>query len=237
MDPSLDANGSATPIRRSALVGQVISTLHRAISSGRWPVGTRLPTESELAGEYGVSRVTLRQAVQALVHVGLLQTIQGSGTFVRATTEVDAVLSRYLAGEELLSVLEVREAIETVAAALAAERRSPDDLAAMTTAIAEEEAAGLRGDADAAAAASTCFHAAVVGASGNPILVHLYAAIRDGAARSIAVSTSPQTPAQFLGEHRALAAAIRDREPERARRIAQQHLRPAIDEARRQQDS
>lgn len=224
MAPSPDS----PPVRRSALVSQVIGVLQSAISSGRWPTGTRLPTESELAQEYGVSRVTLRQAVQALVHVGLLETIQGSGTFVRATTEVDAVLSRYLAGENLLSVLEVREAIETVAAALAAGRRCPDDMAAIDAAVAEQAAADAAGDEPAVATASARFHTAIVKASGNPILIHFYAAVQAGAARTFADAPSPQTPTEFLGEHRAIADAIRDQDTDRARLLSQQHLQPVI---------
>jgi DNA-binding FadR family transcriptional regulator len=218
----------STPVRRSALVSQVIGVLQSAISSGRWPTGSRLPTESELAEEYGVSRVTLRQAVQALVHVGLLETIQGSGTFVRATTEVDAVLSRFLAGENLLSVLEVREAIETVAAALAARRRSSDDLAAIDTAVAEQATAASAGDDTAVAAASARFHTAIVKAAGNPILVHFYAAVQTGAARTFADAPSPQTPSEFLDEHRAIAEAIRDQDSDLARLLSQRHLQPVI---------
>lgn len=217
------------PIRRSALVGQVIARLQQSVESGRWPLHSRLPTESELAAEYGVSRVTLRQAVQALVHVGLLETIQGNGTFVRATTEVDAVLTRYLAGENLLSMLEVREAIEVVATALAAERRTEADLAAIDQAVADQAAAP---DAAAVAAASARFHTAVVNASGNPILEHFYAAVHAGATRTMTVACGPQTPAEFLAEHRAIAAAIRTGDAESARTHAHRHLQPVIAQVR-----
>lgn len=218
----------AAPIRRSALVGQVIARLKESVESGRWPVHSRLPTEAELAAEYGVSRVTLRQAVQALVHVGLLETIQGNGTFVRATTEVDAVLTRYLAGENLLSMLEVREAIEVVATALAAERRTPADLIAIDQAVTDQEAAEAAGDRPGVTAASARFHAALVNASGNPILQHFYAAIQAGAARSITLACGPQTPEEFLAEHRAIAAAVRAGDADGARQHAQRHLQPVI---------
>lgn len=219
-------------IRRSALVGQVIATLRQAIESGRWPVDTRLPTEAELADEYGVSRATLRQAVQALVHVGLLQTIQGNGTFVRATSEVDAVLARYLAGENVLAVLEVREAIEVVAAGLAAERRSDTDLAIIVDAFADQTSAQKAGDSDADKAASARFHTAIVNACGNPILQHFYAAMQVGATRAIAVAGGPQTPTEFLGEHRGIIDAIRDGDPDLARQRMQQHIKPTIEQHR-----
>ena len=206
----------------------MIAALQDAISTGRWPTGSRLPTESDLADEIGVSRVTLRQAVQALVHVGLLETIQGNGTFVRATTELDAVLSRYLAGEDLLSVLEVREAIETVAAALAAGRRSPADVDALDEAVDAQQEAEHADDQAGVAQASARFHTTVVQDSGNPILIHFYAAVQAGAARTFADARSPQTPAEFLDEHRGIAAAIRDQDVERARSLSQRHLQPVI---------
>ncbi len=224
----------AAPIRRSALVGQVIARLQESVESGRWPVHSRLPTETELAAEYGVSRVTLRQAVQALVHVGLLETIQGNGTFVRATAEVDAVLSRYLAGENLLSILEVREAIEVVATALAAERRTPADLAAIDQAVADQEAAEAAGDRSQVTAASARFHTVLVNASGNPILQHFYGAVQAGATRSFTQACGPQTPEEFLAEHRAIAAAVRAGDADGARRHARRHLKPVIAAVRAQ---
>lgn len=228
-------NSTATgggAIRRSALVGQVITTLRTAIETGRWPVDTRLPTEAELADEYGVSRATLRQAVQALVHVGLLQTIQGNGTFVRATSEVDAVLSRYLAGENILAVLEVREAIEVVAAGLAAERRSEVDLENIETAFADQTSAQKAGDSEGDKAASARFHTAIVNACGNPILQHFYAAVQVGATRAIAVAGGPQTPEEFLGEHQGIIEAIRDRESDLAQHRMRQHITPTIEQHR-----
>jgi DNA-binding FadR family transcriptional regulator len=231
VNASTNADDAHAPVvRRSALVGHVIEALQHGITSGRWPVGARLPTETDLAAELGVSRMTFRQGVQALVHAGLLQTIQGNGTFVRATTEVEAVLGRYLAGEDLISILEVREAIEVVTAGLAAERRTDSDLADMEAALAEETAADAAGDLTAVAAASSRFHTAVVNASGNPIFVHFYAAMQAGATKAIATGAGPQTRDEFRAEHRVVIDAIRDGASRRAREAMQAHLQPVIDE-------
>src|SRR4051794_34097626 len=71
--------------RRSGLIDQVIEQLRGQIESGRWAVGNRIPTEAELAASTGTSRNTVREAVQSLVHAGLLERRQGSGTYVLAS--------------------------------------------------------------------------------------------------------------------------------------------------------
>ena len=73
--------------RRTGLVDQVISQLRAQIDSGEWGVGDRIPTESELSDQLEVGRNTVREAVRALAHAGLLEIRQGAGTFVRASSE------------------------------------------------------------------------------------------------------------------------------------------------------
>ena len=84
--------------RRSALSDQVIAALRNQITSGEWPVGSRIPTEPELVEQLGVARNTVREAVRALAHNGLLDIRQGSGTYVVATSELAGVMHRRFAG-------------------------------------------------------------------------------------------------------------------------------------------
>ena len=72
-----------TSPRREPLADQVIAQLRTQITSGEWPVGSRIPTEVELVEQLGVARNTVREAVRALAHNGLLDIRQGSGTYVR----------------------------------------------------------------------------------------------------------------------------------------------------------
>lgn len=83
--------------RRSALSEQVIAALRNQITSGEWPVGSRIPTEPELVEQLGVARNTVREAVRALAHNGLLDIRQGSGTYVVATSELAGVMHRRFA--------------------------------------------------------------------------------------------------------------------------------------------
>lgn len=217
-----------TPVRRSALVGQIIGALQERIRSGVWSIGARLPVETDLAAEFGVSKITLRQAVQALVHVGMLETIQGNGTFVRAATELDAVLGRYLRGEDLRTTLEVRIAIETEAAGLAATRRTDVELRRLDDIVDDSRSALAADDLAALESSSALFHSTVVEAARNPVLAYFYGAIRDGAERSFREDAAPGRFAVFVAQHAALAEALRLRDGERARELARAHLEPVI---------
>src|SRR3954454_17828805 len=83
--------------RRAGLIEQVIDQLREQIGGGTWPIGAGTPTESELAALTGTSRNTVREAVQSLVHAGLLERRQGSGTYVLAASELAGAVSRRVA--------------------------------------------------------------------------------------------------------------------------------------------
>src|ERR1700691_3104794 len=135
-------------IPRSTLVGTVIPRLEELITSGEWPVGFRVPPEPELVRVLGVSRNTVREAVRALVHAGLLDPRPGDGTYVRADTGLDAALERAARRWGALDALEVRNMLERDAARLAAERRNEADLAAIEAALDVRAEASRRAAAD-----------------------------------------------------------------------------------------
>src|SRR5690606_1420434 len=129
---------------------QVIEQLRDAVRQGEWAVGERIPTESELASTLGVGRNTVREAVRALAHSGLLEVRQGDGTYVRATNEVSGALRR-LCGARLREALHVRRALEVEAARLAATERTQDDLLTLPRALADRDERRSRGDLEAVA--------------------------------------------------------------------------------------
>ncbi|OAR25137.1 GntR family transcriptional regulator [Streptomyces sp. ERV7] len=161
--------------RRSALADQVIAQLRNQITSGEWPVGSRIPTEPELVEQLGVARNTVREAVRALAHNGLLDIRQGSGTYVVATSELAGVMHRRFADADPRHVAELRSTLESSAARLAAERRTPRDLAQLDALLARREEAWESGDAEAFVAADATLHLAIVAASHNDVLTELYA--------------------------------------------------------------
>ncbi|MFE9406270.1 FadR/GntR family transcriptional regulator [Streptomyces sp. NPDC006530] len=161
--------------RRSALADQVIAQLRNQITSGEWPVGARIPTEPELVEQLGVARNTVREAVRALAHNGLLDIRQGSGTYVVATSELAGVMQRRFADADPRHVAELRSTLESSAARLAAQRRTERELKQLDTLLDRRERAWASADREAFIAADATLHLAVVAASHNDVLTELYA--------------------------------------------------------------
>ncbi|MEZ0577972.1 FadR/GntR family transcriptional regulator [Nocardioides sp. MH1] len=201
------------PAAPASLVDQAIDGMRDLLASGEWTVGTRIPPEPELAAALGVSRNTVREAVKALAHVGVLEVRRGDGTYVAATTEVQALMRRQCERVDIAHLLEVRHAIEVQAAALAARRRTDADLAVLDATIARRRAAVDSGDAAAFVDADVEFHVAVVAAAHNPLLAELY----DGLVETLRASIDGPGDADDLArEHDAVLAAIRAGDAARA---------------------
>lgn len=121
-------------IVKVSLSDQVSEHLRQMISDNEFPVGSKLPSESELANMFGVSRLTVRMALQKLSAQGLTVTRPGDGTFVKKfniAAYMDEVSSIVMKPEMLDDVLEFRLCIEGEAAKLAMDRITPEDLRRM----------------------------------------------------------------------------------------------------------
>ncbi|ANI37999.1 FadR/GntR family transcriptional regulator [Mycolicibacterium vaccae] len=202
--------------RRSSLVDQVIEQLRHAVASGEWPVGERIPNETVLVESLGAGRNTVREAVRALAHAGILDVRQGDGTYVRATSEVSGALRR-LAGAELREVLEVRRALEVEAARLAAAHRTAEDVAAMRALLARRAELASADDTDAFARVDAEFHLAVVRSARNRTLTELYRGLIEVVTASVA--TTRHVPVDRC-DHGVLLDRIAAGEPEAAARTA-----------------
>ncbi|MDQ0376685.1 FadR/GntR family transcriptional regulator [Amycolatopsis thermophila] len=215
--------------RRTGLVDQVIGQLRDAIAEGEWPIGQRIPTEAALAESLGVGRNTVREAVRALAHGGLLEVRQGDGTYVRATSEVSGAIRR-LCGSELREVLGVRRALEVEAARLAATVRTDEEVATIRELLDRRDAAYRDEDLATYVRADTEFHLAVVRAAHNALLTELYRGILEAVTASVAATTDTRLPETEAIGHRGLLEAIEARDTERAMAEAAGFLDDLIDE-------
>jgi DNA-binding FadR family transcriptional regulator len=157
---------------RSSLVKQIAEQLVERIESGNWKVGERIPPEPELVEQLGISRNTLREAVQALIHTGMLEARQGDGTYVRAASEFGAAMQRRLKRSTLLEILEVRYGLEREIARLAASRRTEADLQTIRQKL--DTSLSLRHDPQGYISADVAFHIAVARATHNSVMIDLY---------------------------------------------------------------
>ena len=203
--------------RRTGLVEQVIDQLRQSVMSGEWPVDTRIPNEPTLSEVLGVGRNTVREAVRALAHAGILDVRQGDGTYVRATSEVSGALRR-LCESELRDVLQVRRCLEVEGARLAAAARTADDVAALRQLLERRDELELGEDDSAFVAADTALHFAVVQASGNTVLTELYRGLTEAVTASVATTSAAHEPREI--RHDGLIDAIAARDVDAAGREA-----------------
>jgi DNA-binding FadR family transcriptional regulator len=203
--------------RRTGLVDQVIDQLRAAVAQGEWPLGERIPTEVELGEQLGVGRNTIREAVRALAHTGLLEVRQGDGTYVRATSEVSGAIRR-LCGSELREVLQVRRTLEAEGARLAALSRTEEEVAELWSLLARRETELRERRWEDFARTDAEFHTAVVRAGHNGLLTELHRGLTEVITASVAATSSITPGVDHVPEigHEGLAEAIAERDPDRA---------------------
>ena len=161
-----------------------LAYLRRKITTGEWPVGSRIPIEPELAEQTAVGRSTVREAVRSLASIGMLETLPGRGTFVRSAAPTGTLLSEFLSDFTLEEILSYRRALEIEAAQQAAMHRTEEDILALEQAAIEEVGCtrcpvmGFAGDTDSSAFDSK-FHRLVFDAAKNRLLAALYAGTND----------------------------------------------------------
>lgn len=210
------------PARRP-LVDQVISSLRELIEQEGLRQGDRLPSEPQLAQRLGVGRSTLREAIRALSHSGVLETRQGSGTFVAAGS-AQALLDVRLAEARVAEVFEVRRALEVLIAQVAPLRRTDEHVQRMRAALQQCREHAASGDLRAFVAADAEFHQVTAEATGNSVLVELYAVLRrslEGASVAIADLVELHHANDL---HAVLLGAIADAEPDAAVTATRRHL-------------
>src|SRR5699024_1581951 len=156
------------------LVEQVASHMEELIEQEHWKVGEKIPSEKELMEKFDVSRNTLREAIRALVHSGLLQTKQGRGTIVHNNSVLGIAIEREIKKSNLLETLEVRLALEKQAAELAAERRTDTDLIEIEVCLNDCKKAAKKHDLEQFIISDISFHKTIVQASNNQLLIDLY---------------------------------------------------------------
>lgn len=203
------------PLRRVGLIDQAAARFRDEVVSGRWPVGERIPTEAALVAEFGIGRNTVREALQSLVHAGLLRREQGRGTFVISRSELTGTLERQLAGGSRRHYLELRLALDSTAASLAAASRTDADVVLLRELRDHREAAWSADDPDARASADLDLHRAIVEATHNPLYVTLYSSMLDVFAVHMRDEENEDEDAAHRHHHE-LVEAIADADADRA---------------------
>jgi len=215
-------------LRPQPLKEQVIGQLKRLVEDGVLRPGDQLPSERELSEQLQVSRGTVREAVQFLHALGLVEIRHGSGTFIASSRDVHELRrewQRWTLGHSgrIHDLLEVRRGLESFAAELAATRLVLDGLDAMADAIAQMKAA--TDDVAALVQADVAFHRALCETTGNAALIELADALGQQLLRERATLWDmPGRPARSLEEHVSIYEAIKAGDAAGARACVLEHL-------------
>ncbi|NGP45282.1 FadR family transcriptional regulator [Bacillaceae bacterium SIJ1] len=208
---------------RVSLVEQAALQMEQRIEKGDWQVGDKIPSEPELAEALGVSRNTLREAVRALVHAGLLEAKPGDGTYVMQASVLGAALAKRfqtLPNEEILTT---RHMIERESARLAALHHTAEDLAKLYQLLAQRDQAA---SFDAFVEADLAFHQGVVRASHQTLFIELYDYIAEHTLTTIAsTSRADREPASTNELHKQLVQAIEASDSERTAAIVDAYIK------------
>lgn len=211
----------------------IAASLERRILEGSLKPGDRLPPERELAAELGVSRPSLREAIQKLASKGMVQSRQGGGTFVTDALEStffdpwhDMVGNHPNLQED---ILEFRRMLEGQAAEWAAERATEADLQRLDQCFDSLQQAFDQNNTEARAAVDIAFHQAIGDAAHNILIGQLFGTLLRLMQDSIRLNLGelkdvPAATTLLMNQHAAIRAAIRERKPAAARAAAETHI-------------
>lgn len=225
------------PIARSSVVDAVADRIRGEILSGRLAAGSKLPSERELALALGINRLTLRAALARLEALGLIITRHGAGTIVaswreRAGLDALAALAAALDPAEpawhdmLASILEVRRVLAAEAVALAVERHTADDLAAMEAAAADQQK--NLGDPLALARGDVIFQRAIIRAAKNvglELILNTFARLPEEHPQLVAALYDD--PERTVSAYPIIIELVRSGRPDEARMLVRQALAAA----------
>jgi GntR family transcriptional repressor for pyruvate dehydrogenase complex len=216
-------------VNRKRLYQQVADDIERRILDGTLVPGSRLPSEQEMADEYGVSRNVIREALKRMKEHGLVYIRTGSGTYISkpSTKPVSDALHRLLRHSNttisIAHFYEIRRMLEPESARLAAERAHQEDIEAIQAAYDLMERS--RNNSDTWSRADLQFHLAVTTAAHNPLIESVVDPLTEPLRELIAVGLNEPSGAQAgLEAHRSILEAIQNHNPQLAYQAMLDHL-------------
>lgn len=215
---------------RPRLAARVVTHLTREISTGVVAPGAPLPSEATLADRYNVSKPVIREALTQLAAFGMVAIRQGRPAQVVGVNAAPLAeffrLAMVASGQGLREAVELRQALETQIARMAALRRDPEGLDAMARALADMTAS--RDDLKRWTALDCAFHLGLARAAGNRLMLHLMEALAEPIRQSIEIITAQRDLSAdrgaTLARHRRIFDAVAAGDTEKAQAAMAAHF-------------
>lgn len=219
---------SIKPIEKVAVGEQVYDQLKKLLLEGEWAPGSKIPSENELADMFHVSRVTVRQALQKLNALGLLETRLGEGSFVKtldAGENMNALIPTvYLGEQSIMQVIEFRQIIETECARLAARRASDEDVKELERLWDNMKKWETEKNIKEFSKADLDFHFEVAKITGNGLIIKTNSILRDVLECSMDKVIEKMGYESGLYYHGEILKAIADHDEEKAAKMMKEHI-------------
>ena len=215
---------------RTSVIDSIVDEIVDRIASGELKDGDVLASQDELARSLGVSRASLREALNRLNLLGLVESRHGSGTFVKTARPqhfMNSLSSLLVMDRASVSeLLEARLQVESALAALAAQNATAEEIGQMGTLIEQMKRDYAAGRAESLVDRDTRFHLLVSESSRNRVLMKVLEIIREILPNFIRkfLESYPDAVVTNIGFHEAIYLAVKNRDPEDARRRMEEHI-------------
>lgn len=217
-------------IKTVSVTSQVVEYLKENIESGQWAVGEKIPSENEMVAELGVSRSSIRTALQYLIGLGVLKSYQGKGTFLinSQVENWDATESKITSEDcqDICKVLEFRKLLEPGACVLAMRHCTPETIASLEVYLEQMEM--FKEDRAKFVRADIKFHEVISRTSENPLLEKSLHKVFTEQRKNHEQMNELFGFESGIYYHTAILEAFRNRDAETARRVMEEHLEVAI---------
>ena len=213
-------------VTRQSVGEQVFEQLKEQIINNEWKKGEKIPSENDLALSFGVSRITVRQALQKLMALGLIETRLGEGSFIRdAAPGINMnplIPIAYLNENSLLEILEYRKVLEGNVAELAAQKASAEELVELEEAYIRMEQ--LKDDLEKFSKADLNFHLLLANMTKNSLIIQTFHIFNDVLNRAFSQITLKRGNTAGIYYHKLLLEAVKTRNSSEAKRIMDEHM-------------
>ena len=218
-----------TPIPKVNIVEAIFEQLQALLIDGTWKPGDKIPSENELSETFGVSRMTIRQALQKMKALGLIETRSGSGSYVRQINPDDSLQDlvplMVIGDTTQQQVFQFREMIDAESIRIATPLASDEDLAHLEDLLGKMKRAADEGNKEAFSKCDLEFHMSIVAVTNNPLIIKTNQILLSVLTESMNSVIEKMRFAPGLEYHEKILNAMKAKDAELAEKLMREHIR------------